>query len=257
MSDKNDTNESLEEVQVPVPSPDVEPAEPAESAESAEPAESAEAKAPDKRILKAPKDSSNLMVFSGIAVFFFGATVSLVMAWHMSNKISQVDDMLSALTKRAVTMNSAISSFVELNVTLQEMGEIQGQFSDQQDLMLISVDEIKTQIPAEAAQKVAEENTEVYSKINKLEDTLGKQSQNFANVTKAMAGLSSRIDNFENRLGDVKRLTDDVDALITLERENYMEVLQRQTMLQEAQAGKQIVKVPRDPNLIFYSIKTP
>ena len=197
------------------------------------------------------------MVFSGIAVFLFGATVSLVMAWHMSNKIAQVDDMLNALTKRAVTMNSAISSFSQLNVTLQEMGEMQSQFLGQQDLMLIAVNEIKTQIPSETAKRVTSENTQVYSKINKLEDALVKQSQNFANITKTIVGLSSRIDNFESSLGDVKRLTDDVDALIILERENYMEVLKRQTMLQEAQAGKQIVNVPRDPNLIFYSIKTP
>jgi hypothetical protein len=181
----------------------------------------------------------------------------LIMALHISNKVSQVDDMLNALTKRAVIMNSAISSFGELNVTIQEMGEIQQQFLDQQDLMLIAVNEIKTQIPAETAFKVAAENAVVGSKISQIEDAVDKQSRTVANVTKSMAGLSSRIEKFEKSLVDVKRLTDDVDALVILERENYMEVLQRQTILQEAQAGKQVVKVPRDPNLIFYSIKTP
>ena len=98
---------------------------------------------------------------------------------------------------------------------------------------------------------------EIKSQINQLENTLNKQNLTIANVTKSMVGLSSRIEKFEERLVDVKRLTEDVDALVTLEREDYLEVLKRQAILQEAQGGKQIVKVPRDPDLIFYSIKTP
>ena len=165
----------------------------------------------------------------------------MVMAWQMSSKVSEVDDMLTALTKRAVTMNSAISSFQELNVTIQDMGDIQTQFLDQQDLMLFAVNELKTQIPAQTALKVSNENALIGSKINKLEGTLDKQSITVAKVTKSMVDISSRIEKFEKSLVDVKRLTDDVDALITLERANYMEVLQRQTILQEAQGGKQVV----------------
>ena len=74
-----------------------------------------------------------------------------------------MDDMLNALTKRAVSMNSAIASFEELNITIQDMGAIQDEFLDQQNLMLIAVNEIKTQIPAETAFKVAAENAVVGS----------------------------------------------------------------------------------------------
>ena len=257
MSDKNDTNESLEEGQEALPPGDAEPTEVTEVTEVAEVAEATEATGGENMIHKAQNASGKLMSFSAPAAYFLGAALFLVMALSISNKVSQVDDMLNALTKRAVSMNSAIASFEELNITIQDMGAIQDEFLDQQNLMLIVVNEIKTQIPAETAFKVAAENAVVGSKINQLEDTLDKQSITVAKVTNSMVGLSSRIEKFENSLVDVKRLTDDVDALITLERENYMEVLQRQTILQEAQSGKQVVKVPRDPNLIFYSIKTP
>lgn len=248
MSDKNDTNESLEEGQEALPPGD---------AEATEATKVTEATGGENMIRKAQNASGKLMPFGASAAYFLGAALFLVMALSISNKVSQVDDMLNALTKRAVSMNSAIASFEELNITIQDMGAIQDEFLDQQNLMLIAVNEIKTQIPAETAFKVAAENAVVGSKINQLEDTLDKQSITVARVTNSMVGLSSRIEKFEKSLVDVKRLTDDVDALITLERENYMEVLQRQTILQEAQSGKQVVKVPRDPNLIFYSIKTP
>jgi len=181
----------------------------------------------------------------------------LLMAVQMSSKIGQVDDMLNALTKRAVNMNTAISSFDELNDTIQEMGVIQAQFSDQQNLLSMTVTELKTQIPAVAAQRVATENAVVSAKINELGAVLNKQSHNITKVRESISGLSSRVKKFEEQLTDVKRLTADVDALITLERENYLAVLKRQSLLQEAQSGKQVVKVPRNPDLIFYSVKTP
>ncbi len=248
MSDKSETNESLEEGLESV-TPMV--------TEATEATEATELTGSEKPMGKGKDSSGKVMLLSGTGAFFLGATLFLIMALNISSKISQVDDMLNALTKRAVSMNSAIASFDELNETIQEMGEMQDQFLDQQNLMLTSMNEIKTQIPAEIASSVATENGVVASKINQLENTLGQQSRTVADVTKSMVGLSSRIENFEKSLVDVKRLTADVDALVTLERQNYMDVLQRQTILQEAQAGKKVVKVPRDPNLIFYSIKTP
>jgi len=44
--------------------------------------------------------------------------------------------------------------------------------------------------------------------------------------------------------------------LVTLEKAKYLSVLERQAALQEKQTGPMAVKVPRDPNLIFYSIQS-
>ena len=160
MSDKNDTNESLEEGQEALPPGD---AEPTEVTEVTEVTEATEATGGENMIHKAQNASGKLMSFSAPAAYFLGAALFLVMALSISNKVSQVDDMLNALTKRAVSMNSAIASFEELNITIQDMGAIQDEFLDQQNLMLIAVNEIKTQIPAETAFKVAAENAVVGS----------------------------------------------------------------------------------------------
>ena len=41
-----------------------------------------------------------------------------------------------------------------------------------------------------------------------------------------------------------------------LEKENYLQVLERQADLQEKQSDRNPIKVPRDPNMVFYSISS-
>jgi hypothetical protein len=57
-------------------------------------------------------------------------------------------------------------------------------------------------------------------------------------------------------LANLSALNADVSTLVTLEKAKYLSVLERQAALQEKQTGPMAVKVPRDPNLIFYSIQS-
>jgi hypothetical protein len=66
--------------------------------------------------------------------------------------------------------------------------------------------------------------------------------------------LNTQLDAVEQQLSNAKELNVDVAALVTLEREKYLTVLKRQADLQERQSGLAPIKVPRDPNMIFYSI---
>jgi len=68
--------------------------------------------------------------------------------------------------------------------------------------------------------------------------------------------LGSQLKNFENRLSNIQQLSDDVESLVILEKENYLQVLERQADLQEKQSDRNPIKVPRDPNMVFYSISS-
>jgi hypothetical protein len=219
----------------------------------------AEASAVEKieQMLKSRNSASKQMYIGAMLTLFIGAGAFILMAAQLTSKVAQVDDMLEALTKRAVNMNAALSAFDELNETIQEMGIVQAQFSDQQSLLSTSVTSLRTDIPETAARKVAIENAVVSNKIGVLQTSLKSHGDDVAKVSKAVAALASQLNQFENKLKDVERLNADVKALVTLERENYLAVLQRQSLIQEAQSGEKVVKVPRDPNLIFYSLKTP
>ena len=52
---------------------------------------------------------------------------------------------------------------------------------------------------------------------------------------------------------EARKLNDDVQALVDLEKAKYHEVLERQNDLLERQKGPDFVKVPRNPNMIFFS----
>ena len=59
--------------------------------------------------------------------------------------------------------------------------------------------------------------------------------------------------SFEQKLADVKNLNLDVAALVKLERERYLEALQRKAAIEEAQLRSQLEKDElTDPSIIKY-----
>ena len=68
--------------------------------------------------------------------------------------------------------------------------------------------------------------------------------------------INSQLAEVETQLTHAKKLNTDVSALVTLEKAKYLSVLERQAELQKKQKGPLAITVPRDPNLIFYSIQS-
>ncbi len=252
MAEEKDNSNETEETQVE--STDVESTEAEETAPTAADDGSVER---IESMLQARASASRQMYIGALATLVVGALAFMLMAAQLTSRVGQVDDMLEALTKRAVNMNAALSAFDELNETIQEMAIVQAQFSDQQSLLSTSVTSLRSDVPESAARKVAIENVVVSNKIGLLQTSLKTHGDHVTKLSQDVRSLATRINQFETKLKDVSRLNADVQALVALERENYLAVLQRQSLIQEAQSGDKVVKVPRDPNLIFYSLKTP
>jgi len=252
MAEEKDNSNETEETQVE--STDVESTEAEETAPTAADDGSVER---IESMLQARASASRQMYIGALATLVVGAVAFMLMAAQLTSRVGQVDDMLEALTKRAVNMNAALSAFDELNETIQEMAIVQAQFSDQQSLLSTSVTSLRSDVPESAARKVAIENVVVSNKIGLLQTSLKTHGDHVTKLSQDVRSLATRINQFETKLKDVSRLNADVQALVALERENYLAVLQRQSLIQEAQSGDKVVKVPRDPNLIFYSLKTP
>ena len=117
----------------------------------------------------------------------------------------------------------------------------------------LSVNDMQGKIPA-SAEKVSVETSKVVAKIKDFEKVLSNQGENIAGVSNVVTSLGSQLKKFEARLQNVQKLSSDVEALVTLEKEKYFSILERQADLQEKQSGPDPIKVPRDPNLVFYSI---
>jgi len=109
-------------------------------------------------------------------------------------------------------------------------------------------------MPEAAAKRIAIETDKVATEVVALKEEVNHVHQYITKVSNVTDLLNEQISKVELELANAKKLNSDVEALVTLEREKYLDVLERQTDLQQRQKGTAVV--PRDPNLIFYSIET-
>ena len=93
--------------------------------------------------------------------------------------------------------------------------------------------ELKTDLPNAAAMRVSKETDKVVAQVRSLSQIVAKQGKDISRATKIIDGLSNQLESFESQLIGAEKLNEDVAALVTLEREKYLEVLQRQAELQE------------------------
>jgi chromosome segregation ATPase len=175
------------------------------------------------------------------------------MAWQTSGKVSSLNDNIQA----------TLETVEELNLTITSLSTNQGEFKNQQSLLGEavakaegSVIEMQEKLPNVAAQKVKLETDKVIFKIQELEKALKDQGSDLGRVSGVVSTLGSQLQNFENRLSNIQQLSEDVESLVILEKEKYLQVLERQADLQEKQSDRNPIKVPRDPNMVFYSISS-
>ena len=146
---------------------------------------------------------------------------------------------------------------------IDTLTKTQGEFTNQQEMLGqavasagTSVEALKVDMPDAAAKKVSKETDKVVSQVRSLSQIVSKQGKDITRASKIIEGLSGQLNSFESQIAESEKLNSDVKALVTLERAKYLEVLERQADLQEKQRGPAPIEVPRDPNLIFYSIQS-
>ncbi|MDG1165280.1 MAG: hypothetical protein P8P26_09550 [Porticoccaceae bacterium] len=192
-----------------------------------------------------------------------GAIIGLViglgmiggMTYQIISQSSLIDDMLVETTERMNSMNSALATFEGLKLSIDELAAKQTAFTGQQTLLGEAVAKAETtasnlrqQVPEAAAKSVSVETDKVAAQVKDLSGGLRKQA-------KQIVSLGTKLESFKGRIEEVQALSASVQALITLERENYRGVLERQLALQEKDAGITVPVAPKDPNLVYYSIR--
>jgi FtsZ-binding cell division protein ZapB len=161
-----------------------------------------------------------------------------------------MDGMLVQVTERIQKMNSALDTFETLKLSIDELAATQNAFTDQQVILgeavakaETSANNLREQVPEAAAKTVSVETDKVAAQVKDLSGDLRKQA-------KQIASMGSQLESFKDRMDEVQALNAGVQALITLERQNYKGLLERKMALEQ----KTGVVAPADPNLVYYSI---
>jgi methyl-accepting chemotaxis protein len=203
---------------------------------------------------------SGRVIFGSVAALLVALSLFTFMSFQLSDRVSKVDAMIVAVSKRVVDMNSSLSTFEEIKATINNLAFQQEKFaSNQMELAKVIDDtqritkELRDQVPKATAKTVGEKTDGVVTKLADLEKSLQSQSRESAKVTGSVANLSKRLQTLESKLKNVDKLNADVAALIKLERDNYLEVLRRKVDLEEArQNNEEPDTVNADPTIVVY-----
>ena len=203
---------------------------------------------------------STRILIGSVTALVVSAFIYGFMAYQLATRTSQIDAMLMAVGKRIVKMNSALATFEQINVSIDKLAGQQKSFEEAQSSVIEAVEkaektvaELRRTVPEQAAERVGKNTDKVAVQINKLKQKVDDHSVEAAKFNKSVGELSNRMSSFERKLSDVKNLNLDVAALVKLERERYLEALQKKTAIEEAQLRSQLEKEELlDPSIIKY-----
>jgi hypothetical protein len=190
-----------------------------------------------------------------VSVFLYG-----FIAFQLSSRVTQVDSMLVAVSKRIVQMNSALTTFEQLRFSVESLADSQRQFSERQMLLVeavsrteVSARSLATEVPNLAARQVGEKTDQIAAQVGNLGQDLEGQGAMVSSLSKSVSALSMQMKSLEKQVSNVKKLNADVEALIALEKENYLDVLQRQVAVEEARQAEGMPVEPEPaPSIVVY-----
>jgi hypothetical protein len=206
---------------------------------------------------------ANRVMIGAVASLLIAVFVYSFIAFQLASRVAQVDSMLVAVSKRIVQMNSALTTFEQLRFSIEQLAGRQAEFADRQLLLVEAVSrtevaarQLATEVPNLAAQQVGEKTGEVVSQFASLGKELKGQATIVADLSKSVTALGKQMKSLEGRVNNVQKLNADVEALITLERERYLEVLNRQVALEEARQVNDEPQSEPAPSIVVYPFVT-
>ena len=194
---------------------------------------------------------SALLVAIGLFVF---------MSFQLSDRVAQVDGMMLAISKRVVQMNSGLENFEKMNYSINQLAIKQAQFADKQTLLVQAVSDaeaatknLNTEVPDAAAKSVSAQTSVLAGQVKSLKTALVAQGAQLDKVSSSVVALGSQLKSFEGQVDNVSKLNADVEALITLERDKYLDLLRRQVELEESrQPVEEELEEEIDNSIVVY-----
>lgn len=166
-----------------------------------------------------------LAVMGGVMVLsliFF-----LIMGVRLVSRINQLDAMLMAVGKRVVELNTGMESLEGVNQTVKELAsqqealtKSQGQIEGRIDASLKQSESLVQKVPTETAKQVAASSDSVIRQVQGINAKLQTQAN-------AVQSLGNEVKSLKSAVGNVDGLKRDVEALVTLQKERYLEAVQK------------------------------
>ena len=168
------------------------------------------------------------MLFISVAVFGF-------MAAQLSKRSADLESMVLAVGKRVVEMNVGLEQFQIINDSIEQLRFTQEAFRDAQIELTERMNElngslqiVQNELPAKAAESVGRQSEAFTARVGEVETQIKSQQKITVDLAKSMQGLAGQVSSLRKQISGVDELNKDVQALVTLQRERYYELLQSQ-----------------------------
>lgn len=179
---------------------------------------------------------STIVLSVGGAMLFISVAVFGFMAAQVSRQSTELDGMVLAVGKRVVEMNVGLEQFGQINESIDQLRMTQESFRDSQIEMTNRMNElnsmlqmVQTELPSQTAESVGRQSEAFTNRVGEVEVQIQSQLKTTGDLAKSVQGLAGQVSALRNQLASVTELNADVEALVTLQRERYYELLQAQS----------------------------
>ena len=146
---------------------------------------------------------------------------------RMNSRINQLDATLLAVAQRAVALNEGLASLDTINESvgklasqIEVLARTTGEVGARIDQTVKQSETLASQIPAKTAEQVAAGNQNLARQFEGMNTRMQSQAA-------AVQALARDVQALKGAVGNVDKLNRDVQALVTLQRERYLEAMQR------------------------------
>jgi methyl-accepting chemotaxis protein len=172
-----------------------------------------------------------------ICLIFF-----LIMGVRMNSRINQLDTMMLAVGKRVVDLNAGLESLDVINRSIETLNAQQAEQVKTQGLIEQRINEalkksetmVQT-VPSETAKQVAASSDNLLKQVQGINSRLQTQAS-------AVQSLGNEVKSLKGAVGNVDKLNRDVEALVVLQKERYLETIQKNST---ANNREKAVQFPR------------
>ena len=177
---------------------------------------------------------STVVLSVGGAMLFISVTQCLALWRQLSKRSAELEGMVLAVGKR-VEMNVGLEQFQMINDSIEQLRLTQEAFRDAQIQLTERTNElngslqiVQNELPVKAAESVGRQSEAFTARVGEVETQIQSQQKVTADLAKSMQGLAGQVSSLRKQISSVNELNKDVEALVTLQRERYYELLQSQ-----------------------------
>ena len=201
---------------------------------------------------------STIVLSVGGAMLFISVAVFGFMAAQLSARTGELESMVMAVGKRVVEMNVSLNEFTtitdsidQLRITQETFRDGTYQLTERINVLGEALQLVQTEVPAKTAESVGRQSEVFTARVSDVESQLQSQLKVTEDMAKSVQGLAGQMGSLRDQIENVSELNKDVEALVTLQRERYLEVLQandgntkKPERLEESEGEKVIIRYP-------------